>query len=42
MGIGSLAVIVLMISSYGRFGVYATAALVFMLWPSRRTVPAAE
>lgn len=29
MAIGSLAVIVLMISSYGRFGVYATAALVF-------------
>lgn len=29
MGIGSLAVIALMVSSYGRFGVYATVALVF-------------
>lgn len=29
MGIGSLAVISLMIASYGRFGVYATIALVF-------------
>lgn len=29
MGIGSLAVIVLMIATYGRFGVYATVALVF-------------
>lgn len=29
MGIGSLAVIALMIASYGRFGVYATVALVF-------------
>jgi preprotein translocase subunit SecD len=29
MTIGSLAVIVLMIASYGRFGVYATVALVF-------------
>lgn len=28
MGIGSLAVIALMVASYGRFGVYATAALV--------------
>ncbi|MFM7348077.1 MAG: protein translocase subunit SecD, partial [Erythrobacter sp.] len=28
MGIGSLAVIVLMIATYGRFGIYATAALV--------------
>lgn len=29
MGIGSLAVIALMIATYGRFGVYATVALVF-------------
>jgi preprotein translocase subunit SecD len=29
MGIGSLAVIVLMIATYGRFGIYATTALVF-------------
>ncbi|WP_017666143.1 protein translocase subunit SecD [Porphyrobacter sp. AAP82] len=29
MGIGSLAVIALMIVSYGRFGIYATVALVF-------------
>ncbi|WP_086608179.1 protein translocase subunit SecD [Erythrobacter donghaensis] len=29
MGIGSLAVIALMVASYGRFGVYATVALVF-------------
>ena len=29
MGIGSLAVIALMVTSYGRFGVYATVALVF-------------
>jgi preprotein translocase subunit SecD len=29
MGIGSLAVIALMIATYGRFGIYATAALVF-------------
>ncbi|MFM7404487.1 MAG: protein translocase subunit SecD [Erythrobacter sp.] len=29
MGIGSLAVIALMIATYGRFGVYATIALVF-------------
>ncbi len=29
MAIGSLAVIVLMISTYGRFGIYATVALVF-------------
>jgi preprotein translocase subunit SecD len=29
MGIGSLAVVVLMITSYGRFGIYATVALVF-------------
>lgn len=29
MGIGSLAVIALMVVSYGRFGVYATVALVF-------------
>ncbi|MCZ8369782.1 MAG: protein translocase subunit SecD [Porphyrobacter sp.] len=29
MGIGSLAVIALMITSYGRFGIYATVALVF-------------
>src|SRR3546814_4796374 len=29
MMIGSVAVIVLMIASYGRFGIYATAALVF-------------
>lgn len=29
MAIGSVAVIVLMIATYGRFGVYATAALVF-------------
>lgn len=29
MGIGSLAVIALMIATYGRFGIYATVALVF-------------
>lgn len=29
MGIGSLAVIALMVATYGRFGVYATVALVF-------------
>lgn len=29
MGVGSLLVVVLMIATYGRFGVYATAALVF-------------
>ncbi|NVD44342.1 protein translocase subunit SecD [Qipengyuania atrilutea] len=29
MGIGSLAVVVLMIVTYGRFGIYATVALVF-------------
>ncbi|MDF1834652.1 MAG: protein translocase subunit SecD [Alteraurantiacibacter sp. bin_em_oilr2.035] len=29
MGIGSLLVILLMIASYGRFGIYSTAALVF-------------